>query len=268
VAGEAIVRLEDVSIQFESADGKPVQAVQDVSLDVAEGEFLCIVGPSGCGKSTLLNCIVGLVEPTSGTVHYKGRPWRGVNTEIGYVTQEDNLFPWRTALGSAEFGMEVRGFPKEERRRRAMQLMEAVGLAGFERHYRHQLSGGMRQRVNIIRTLAYRPEVILMDEPFGPLDAHTRIILQGQLLDLWQQERSTVVFITHDLSEAITLADRVAIMSRRPGRIRAVQPVDLPRPRDVFRLSTQREFRALYDAMWEILRAEVQPEAAAQGEGA
>jgi NitT/TauT family transport system ATP-binding protein len=262
---DPILRLEGVSVAFEAEGGAVVQAVEGVDLDVGAGEFLTIVGPSGCGKSTLLNAIVGLVQPTAGRIYFKGQPWSGrVNTEIGYVTQEDNLFPWRTALGSVEFGMEVRGYPKRERRQRALALMEAVGLRGFERYYRHQLSGGMRQRANIIRTLAYRPEVILMDEPFGPLDAHTRILLQDQLLSLWSQERATVIFITHDLAEAITLSDRVAIMTRRPGRIRAVEAVDLPRPRDVFRLATQPAFRRLYDRLWDVLRSEVQP-AAAEG---
>lgn len=258
-AADVILRLENVNMEFRS-DGKTVRALEDFTLDIRRGEFLTIVGPSGCGKSTVLNAIVGLLEPTHGTVYYKGKPHRGINTEIGYVTQEDNLFPWRTALGSVEFGMEVRGFPKEERRRRALELMEAVGLKGFENHYRHQLSGGMRQRVNIIRTLSYRPEVILMDEPFGPLDAQTRIILQDELLKLWQAEKATVIFITHDLSEAITLADRVLVMSRRPGRVLALKEVNIPRPRDVYTISEHPEYQRLHEELWKILRDEVRPE--------
>ncbi|MFZ5827927.1 MAG: ABC transporter ATP-binding protein [Bacillota bacterium] len=256
---DVILRLENVNMEFES-DGNRVRALEDFTLDVRRGEFLTIVGPSGCGKSTVLNSIVGLLQPTHGTVFYKGQPHSGINTEIGYVTQEDNLFPWRTALGSVEFGMEVRGFPKEERRRRALELFEAVGLKGFETHYRHQLSGGMRQRVNIIRTLSYRPEVILMDEPFGPLDAQTRIILQDELLKLWQAEKATIIFITHDLSEAIAMADRVLVMSRRPGRVLALKEVKIPRPRDVYTISEDPEYQRLHEELWRILREEVRPE--------
>ncbi|MFZ5817338.1 MAG: ABC transporter ATP-binding protein [Bacillota bacterium] len=260
---EIILRLDKVSMEFES-DGRTVRALEEFTLDVRRGEFLTIVGPSGCGKSTVLNSIVGLLEPTHGKVYYKGQPHTGINTEIGYVTQEDNLFPWRTALGSVEFGMEVRGFPKEERRRRALELIEAVGLKGFENHYRHQLSGGMRQRVNIIRTLSYRPEVILMDEPFGPLDAQTRIILQDELLKLWQAEKATIIFITHDLSEAIAMADRVLVMSRRPGRVLALKEVNIPRPRDVYSISENPEYQRLHEELWRILREEVRPEGGGQ----
>jgi NitT/TauT family transport system ATP-binding protein len=200
---DTVVRLAHVQQVF-SSRGQRVVALDDFSLDVRRGELLAIVGPSGCGKSTLLNLIVGLQSPTVGAIEYEGAVWPygRINTAIGYVTQDDNLFPWRTLKSNVEFGMEVRkdrAFSPEERSRIADRLIREVGLDGFERHYRHELSGGMRQRANIIRTLGYEPGVILMDEPFGPLDAQTRIQLQGQLLQLWQSRPgTTIVFITHE----------------------------------------------------------------------
>jgi len=254
---DPILRLSGVNRVFESR-GRRVVALDDFTLDIQRGEFLTIVGPSGCGKSTVLNLVVGLLDVSGGTIHYKDRQHAGVNTEIGYVTQEDNLFPWRTVLGNVEFGMEVRKLPSKTRRQQAERLIAEVGLAGFEHHYRHELSGGMRQRVNIIRTLSYEPEVILMDEPFGPLDAQTRLQLQNQLLQLWQQRPgTTIVFITHDLNEAIALADRVVVMTRRPGRIKAVFPVPIPRPRDIFSLQRDPTFRDLHDQIWTILEDEM-----------
>ncbi len=256
---ETVLRLDGIRQVFH-ARGARVVALDDVSLDIRRGELLTIVGPSGCGKSTLLNLAVGLQSPTEGTIEYRGQPWTGgeINTQVGYVTQEDNLFPWRTLRSNAEFGMEVRGFPQVERAAVADRLIREVGLAGFERHYRHELSGGMRQRANIIRTLAYSPDVILMDEPFGPLDAQTRLQLQAQLLELWQSRPgTTIVFITHDLGEAIALADRVVVMTKRPGRVKATFAVDLPRPRDVYRLQASPAFHGLYDRVWKVLEDEM-----------
>jgi ABC-type nitrate/sulfonate/bicarbonate transport system ATPase subunit len=226
------VQFSDVSMRFGA-----MEVLQHITLDVKEGEFCCIVGPSGCGKSTLMNLIVGLFPPSSGEVLYRGKRHAGVNRSIGYVTQADNLYPWRTLRKNIEFPLELRNVPARERRERSERLIHRVGLAGFEDSYPHELSGGMRQRANIIRTLIYEPEVILMDEPFGPLDAQTRLILQNQLLELWQEERRTVIFITHDLSEAVALADRVVVMSARPGRVAGLVEVDLPQPR----LSATRE---------------------------
>ncbi len=238
--------------------GKRVVAIEDFSLDVEEGEFVTIVGPSGCGKSTLLNSIVGLVQPNSGSITYQGNALRGINTEIGYVPQADYLFAWRTLLDNVAFPLEVRKYGKEERHAKAREYIRRVGLAGFEDHYPHELSGGMRQRANIIRTLIYDPEVILMDEPFGPLDAQTRIILQDQLLRLWEEARKTVIFITHDLVEAIALADRVVVMTSRPGTVKSVSRIDIPRPRDVFRIHSEEAFRTSFDKLWAELREEVQ----------
>ena len=251
-----MLSLSDVSRDFITR-GKTIQAMAGVSLDVTAGEFLTVVGPSGCGKSTLLNIVCGLLAPSRGSVLYKGARLTGVNTEIGYVTQADNLYPWRTLRENVEFPLEIRGVARGERRARAAALIERVGLAGFEDHYPYERSGGMRQRANIIRTLVYDPEVILMDEPFGPLDAQTRLLLQDQLLKLWDGARKTIVFITHDLGEAVALADRVVVMTARPGTVKRICPVPLERPRDVFHLHDDERFRQTYDTLWDDLEAEV-----------
>ena len=251
-----MLSLSDVSRDFITR-GKTIQAMAGVSLDVSAGEFLTVVGPSGCGKSTLLNIVCGLLAPSRGSVLYKGARLTGVNTEIGYVTQADNLYPWRTLRENVEFPLEVRGVARGERRARAAALIERVGLAGFEEHYPYELSGGMRQRANIIRTLVYDPEVILMDEPFGPLDAQTRMLLQDQLLKLWDGAGKTIVFITHDLGEAVALADRVVVMTARPGTVKRICPVPLTRPRDLFHLHDDEGFRQTYDTLWDDLEAEV-----------
>jgi ABC-type nitrate/sulfonate/bicarbonate transport system ATPase subunit len=251
-----ILALRGVSHRFARRE-RVVTALDGVTLDVDRGELVTIVGPSGCGKSTLLNLIAGLLPASAGEVLYKGEAVRGVNTEIGYVTQADNLYPWRTLRENVEFPLELRGVARAERRRRAATVIERVGLAGFEDHYPHELSGGMRQRANIVRTLVYDPEVILMDEPFGPLDAQTRLLLQDQLLRLWDAARKTIVFITHDLTEAVALADRVVVMTARPGRVKRVCPVPLKRPRDLFHLHDDEHFRVTYDALWDDLADEV-----------
>jgi NitT/TauT family transport system ATP-binding protein len=242
--------------------GRRVQALLETDLLVHDREFLTIVGPSGCGKSTLMNLIVGLFPASTGEILYRGQRQAGVNRAIGYVTQADNLYPWRTLRKNIEFPLELRGVPARQRRERSQHLIQRVGLAGFEESYPHELSGGMRQRANIIRTLAYEPEVILMDEPFGPLDAQTRLILQNQLLELWQEERKTIIFITHDLGEAVALADRVVVMSARPGRIKTIAPVPIPRPRDLFEIHTDERFRETYRAPWVSLEEEVKKGAA------
>ncbi|MBV8169084.1 MAG: ABC transporter ATP-binding protein [Alphaproteobacteria bacterium] len=226
-------------------------------LAIERGAFVTIVGPSGCGKSTLLNLISGLSAPSEGVIRVDGRDVTGVNRKVGYITQRDNLFPWRTLRGNVEFPLELAGVPAAARRREAERWLQRVGLEGFEDAFPHQLSGGMRQRANIIRTLIYQPEVILMDEPFGPLDAQTRLTLQSMLLSIWETQRSTVLFVTHDLTEAIGLADRVVLMSARPGRIVRNDPVEIPRPRNIFFLHDQPEFRRLYDLIWNELAAQL-----------
>lgn len=255
---DALISTRGVSRVFRAERGDVV-ALSDVTLDIHEGEFVTIVGPSGCGKSTLLNIIIGLLDCTSGEQRFRGDLCHGINKEIGYVTQADNLFPWRTALENVTFGLEMRrNGTGSERRAKAMALLERVGLAEFANHYRHELSGGMRQRVNIVRALAFDPKVILLDEPFGPLDAQTRLQLQDLLLGLWQERTgTTVVFITHDLTEAIALADRVVVMTARPGRVREIVPVSLPRPRDIYTIHTDPAFRAIYDRVWAHLAQEM-----------
>lgn len=252
----SLLSVEGVSKEF-NVRGKRVLALDRLSLSVDEGEFVTVVGPSGCGKSTLLNLIVGLAQSGSGRILFRDRPVNGINPEIGYVTQKDNLLPWRTLVKNVEIALEIRGLEKSARSRRAEELIERVGLSGFESHYPHELSGGMRQRANIIRTLIYDPELILMDEPFGPLDAQTRIVLQAQLLKLWYATRKTIIFITHDLVEAITLADRVVLMTSRPGRVKYVADVPIPRPRDVFQIHESQGFRTTYERLWQELRPEV-----------
>ncbi len=237
--------------------GRRVLAIDSITLALDEGEFVTVVGPSGCGKSTLLNLIVGLLMPSAGRILFRDRPINGINPEIGYVTQRDNLLPWRTLVSNVEVALEIRGVEPRERRRRARELIQQVGLSGFEDHYPHELSGGMRQRANIIRTLIYQPQLILMDEPFGPLDAQTRIVLQDQLLGLWTATKKTIIFITHDLVEAIALADRVVMMTSRPGKIKCIANVPIPRPRDVYRIHESQEFRATYEMLWKELRPEV-----------
>ena len=251
-----LLSIEGVNKEFQ-VRGKTVLALDSVNLTVAEGEFVTVVGPSGCGKSTLLNLIVGLHQASSGRILFRNRPINGINPEIGYVTQKDNLLPWRTLVENVELALEIRGIEKGARRRRAMELIERVGLNGFEDHYPHELSGGMRQRANIIRTLIYDPGLILMDEPFGPLDAQTRIVLQDQLLTLWSTTNKTIIFITHDLVEAIALADRVVVMTSRPGKIKCVASVPVPRPRDVYQIHQHPEFLSAHERLWKELRPEV-----------
>ncbi len=251
-----LLSIEGINKEF-NVRGKKVLALDRLSLSVDEGEFVAVVGPSGCGKSTLLNLLVGLIQSSSGRILFRNRPVNGINPEIGYVTQKDNLLPWRTLVENVEIALEIRGVEKSQRRRRAEELIERVGLRSFETHYPHELSGGMRQRANIIRTLIYDPDLILMDEPFGPLDAQTRIVLQEQLLRLWSTTKKTIVFITHDLVEAIALADRVVVMTSRPGKVKHIAKVPISRPRDVFQIHESEGFRTTYERLWQELRPEV-----------
>jgi NitT/TauT family transport system ATP-binding protein len=252
-----MLSLKNIGKRFFARE-RSITALEVISLDVPTGEFLTMVGPSGCGKSTILNIVSGLMPPTDGTVELDGRPVHGVTRDIGYVTQQPNLMPWRSLIDNVSFPLQIVGAAKSERHDRAAELIAMVGLAGFEHSYPHELSGGMRQRANIIRTLIYSPKVMLMDEPFGPLDAQTRVILQDQLLDIWSRTGVTIIFITHDLHEAIGLGDRVVLLSSRPGRIIRIDQVAMPRPRDVFRMHDSDAFRALYDAIWVELERQVQ----------
>jgi sulfonate transport system ATP-binding protein len=232
-------------------------AVDDVSFDVFDGEFVALVGPSGCGKSTILNMIGGLVTPSAGTVEIDGVRVTGVAPpDVGYVFQKDTVFPWRTVARNIAVGLEYRGVTRDEQARRVREAIALAGLEGFEDAFPATLSGGMRQRVALMRTLVVDPAMLLMDEPFGALDTHTKINLHAELLALWNARRQTVVFVTHDLSEAITLADRVVVMTRRPGRIKMVHDVKLPRPRDVIRLRETDDYAREYRRVWHVLGEE------------
>lgn len=233
-------------------------ALSDVNFTAKPGEFISLVGPSGCGKSTCLNLLAGLDTAADGKVIHLGKPVSGINTSVGYITQDDNLLPWRSLLANVELSLELQGVGKEERRQRALDVIELVGLKGFEDHYPHELSGGMRKRASIVRTLVYDSSVVLMDEPFGPLDAQTRVILQAELLKLWERNRPTVLFVTHDLVEAIALSDRIIVFTSAPGTIKTEYAVDLPRPRDPFRIHESPGFAELHDALWQDIREEIE----------
>ncbi len=229
-----ILEVRDLSKTF-TPDADPrrrVEALQGITFAVEPREFVAIVGPSGCGKSTLCEIVGGLIPPSSGQILIRGAPVRGPHPAVGLVFQEDSTFPWLTTLENVAFGLRMEGVGREERERRARQMIKLVGLEGFEGHHPRELSGGMRQRVAIARTLVMNPELLLMDEPFGALDAQTRLLLGEELLRIWSEVQATILFITHDIAEAVRLADRVLIVTARPGRLRQAVSVDLPRPRD------------------------------------
>lgn len=251
-----LIEYRGIARRFTTRRGT-VTACENVNLTVNQGEFLAIVGPSGCGKSTLLNMAAGLLQPSAGTVFYRGEPVPEPNTRVGYMTQRDTLLPWRSVEDNVAIALELRGQDRATRLRAAHDWLHRVGLQGFETAYPAQLSGGMRRRVGMARTLAYEPETILMDEPFGALDAQLRLVMHDELLKLWAATKTTMVFVTHDLTEALTLADRVAVFSARPGRIRAIETVDLSRPRDVFRIRFDPHFGELHDRLWRYLEASV-----------
>jgi len=252
------VALDDVTVAFRLADNRVYTAVEQARLSVADGEFVAIVGPTGCGKSTLLNVAAGLLKPASGTVKIFGSPLVGLNREAGYLFQADALFPWKTALDNVAIGLEIAGIARTEALERAQGWLTSVGLGGFAGRYPHMLSGGQRKRVGLAQVLIRDPKILLMDEPFGPLDAQTRQIMGNLLLDLWNADRKAVLFVTHDLEEAIALADRVVIMSAGPNaRIIGDWRVGLARPRDIFEVRLEKEFHALHSMIWSVLKAEV-----------
>src|SRR6476659_4835782 len=245
------VALTDVDITFRLADGGAYAAVQRASLDVADGEFVAIVGPTGCGKSTLLNVTAGLFPPSQGRVEIFGAGLAGLNRQSGYLFQSDSLFPWKTALENVAIGLETVGTPREEARRRAQEWLARVGLGTFGPRYPHMLSGGQRKRVGLAQVLIRDPKILLMDEPFGPLDAQTRQIMGTLLLELWNADRKAVLFVTHDLEEAIALAARVVIRSAGPqARIIGAHRIDLGRPRDASEIRLLPRFHALHKAIW------------------
>ncbi len=250
--------LEDVRVTFVSQDGARYTAIRDTTLHVAPGEFVSVVGPTGCGKSTLLNVAVGLLQPSSGSVRVFGKPLSGLNRKAGYLFQSDALMPWRTALDNITAGLEFRGAEAQEAQRQGESWLRRVGLAGFGERYPHQLSGGMRKRVALAQTLILDPELILMDEPFSALDIQTRHLMENELLEIWSANRKSVVFITHDLEEAISLSDRVVILSAGPEAHPIGEfDIDLPRPRDVAEVRLMPRFIELHTQIWHTMKAEV-----------
>ena len=254
------LQLSDVRCTFVSRDSprQRYTAVQDVDLTVGAGEFVAVVGPTGCGKSTLLNMAAGLLQPSTGSVHSFGKPLLGINARAGYMFQAESLMPWRTALANVMAGLQFRGMADAQAREQAEDWLLRVGLGGFGDRYPHQMSGGMRKRASLAQTLVLDPDIILMDEPFSALDIQTRQLMENEVLALWQSKKKAVLFITHDLDEAIAMSDRVVIMSAGP----ASHPmgefvIDIDRPRDVAEIKSTARFRELHAGIWDVLRAEV-----------
>jgi sulfonate transport system ATP-binding protein len=245
------VRLSGVGKTFGHGPAA-VTALDQVDLDVAPGEFVCLLGASGCGKSTLLNLVAGLRPPTSGQIFVQDEPVNGLVPDVGYVTQDSNLLPWLTVDENIRLPLQIRKMPAAQQDQLVAKWIEQVGLRGFEDRYPRQLSGGMQKRCSIARTLVYDPPILLMDEPFGALDAMTKAIMQDTLLGLWDDHQKTVLFVTHDLSEAITLADKVIVLGRNPGAVEAVVPIEIARPRDVFHISERPEFSAQHRVLWDM----------------
>ncbi|HEY7317074.1 MAG TPA: ABC transporter ATP-binding protein [Candidatus Binatia bacterium] len=252
----SFIQARNVSLSFRPKNREPVNALNNFTIEVARGEFVSIVGPSGCGKSTFLNIVLGLIKPDTGEIRLDGTPVTGPSQERAMVFQEFGLLPWRTVAANVELGLELKGVAAAERAGRATELIKLVGLGGFERHYPHELSGGMKQRVGLARALATEPEVLLMDEPFAALDAQTRDLMQAELLDIWERTKKTVLFVTHSIEEAAYLSDRVIVMTARPGRTKSVLKINLPRPRD-YEMRLCAEFNDIKADIWNTLKDEL-----------
>jgi NitT/TauT family transport system ATP-binding protein len=251
------IELRDVTKRFLTPSGQVYTAIRDITLSVTSGEFCAVVGPTGCGKSTTLGLISGLESASEGLVQVMGQPVHGIDPRIGYVFQTDAVFPWRNVLSNVASGPLFRGQPKAKAREQAREWIERVGLAGFEDRYPHQLSGGMRKRVALAQTFINEPQILLMDEPFSALDVQTRILMEDELLNLWSSLKASVVFVTHDLEEAISLADRVCVLTAGPATVKSIYTIDLPRPRKVEEIRFDPRFVELYQQIWEDLREEV-----------
>lgn len=251
------IAVEHLEKRFKSASDD-VLAVDDVSFEVKQGEFVALLGPSGCGKSTILNMVAGLLDRTAGSIRIDAEdivPGK-VNRKVGYVFQRDTVFPWRTVEANIGYGLEIGGAPKLEKAKRVARAIEVAGLSGWGKSFPRTLSGGMRQRVALMRTLIMEPEILLMDEPFGALDTHTKLEMHRTLLEIWERERQTVLFVTHDLGEALTLSSRIILLSARPGRLKEDFEVPFPRPRDAVSLRETAEFGRLYSHIWHSLGQE------------
>ena len=253
----AAIELHGVTKRFVSPSGKSFTALRDLDLTVAPGEFCAVVGPTGCGKSTTLALISGLEPPSLGTIRVFGDPVKSVGRSVGYVFQRDAVFPWKNVLENVAMGPRFRGADTEDANTQAREWIARVGLAGFERYYPHQLSGGMRKRVALAQTLINQPRILLMDEPFSALDVQTRALMENELLELWASTGASVVFVTHDLEEAIGLADRVVVITAGPGTVKGTYRVDLPRPRNIAEVRFQPRFIEIYEEVWKDLRDEV-----------
>ena len=250
------IEARSIRLVFKSKNRDAVTALQDFGLEVARGEFVSIVGPSGCGKSTFLNILLGLVRPDSGELKLNNTPITGPGQERAMVFQEFGLLPWRTVQANVELGLELKHVAASTRAEKSAEIIKLVGLKGFEQHYPHELSGGMKQRVGLARALATEPEVLLMDEPFAALDAQTRDLMQTELLQIWERTRKTVLFVTHSIEEAAYLSDRVIVMTARPGRMKDIIPIGLPRPRD-YEMRLTPEFNDIKSKIWEVLKEEL-----------
>ena len=250
------VRLSGINHVYDGVDQQPLLVLRDISFDVERGEFITIVGGSGSGKTTLLRIIDQLIAPTSGSVMVDGEVVKSPGGKISFVFQTDSLLPWRTVIDNVAYGLDLRGVPKVDGRDRSRKYLELVGLAAFADYYPHQLSGGMRQRVNLARALAVEPDVLLMDEPFAALDAQTRELMQLELMRIWRETKKTILFVTHQLDEAVFLADRVIALSARPGSIREIVTIDIPHPRD---MSVKRSsaFQAKVGRLWDLIESDV-----------
>lgn len=251
------IELTHVDRSFITPDGRSLPALHDITMVVERGEFCAVIGPTGCGKSTTLTLISGLAQPNAGEVKILGRQVTGIDPSVGFVFQTDAVFPWRTVIDNVVAGPRYRGVAKSEAYDRALEWIRRVGLAGFEKHYPHQLSGGMRKRVALAQTFINQPEILLMDEPFSALDVQTRILMQDELLQLWSQAKASVVFVTHDLEEAIALADKVYVLTARPATVKSVYKIDLPRPRVTSEIRYEPRFIELSRLLWNDLRDEV-----------
>jgi NitT/TauT family transport system ATP-binding protein len=252
------IELRNVTKRFRTPKGGVFTALRDFDLTIRPGEFCAVVGPTGCGKSTTLTLVSGLERPSAGTVTVAGQPVTGITPGVAFMFQQDAVFPWKSVLDNVAAGPRFRGQSRTTATTAARDWLRRVGLAGFEDRYPHQLSGGMRKRVALAQSLINEPQVLLMDEPFSALDVQTRSIMSDELLDLWDQTRPAVIFVTHDLEEAIALADKVVVLTAGPGTIKAVFPVDLPRPRRTQEIRFDPEFVAIYEKIWDALRTEVE----------
>ena len=254
----AHISASDVNLTFTPPNRAPVTALRGLNVEVQEGQFVAIVGPSGCGKSTFLNVLLGLIRPDSGEMSICGKKITGPGQDRAMVFQEFGLLPWRTVMNNVELGLELKGMAVVERRQICQKFIHMVGLDGFESHYPHELSGGMKQRVGLARALATDPEVLLMDEPFAALDAQTRDLMQAELLRIWHEAKKTVLFVTHQIEEAVYLSDQVIVMTKRPGRAKTIIKIPLSRPRD-YEMRVTREFNDLRLEIWNILKDELNP---------